>query len=216
MFELPPGTDPAKAPRTRKKRKIPRSGTPAAIKAASGLAWVFVFLQMSSRFDHNFLLSDKYLEYSYLKRVFYLYLVGVTARTKYYGVWALTEGACVLTGIGYKGFDPKTGRVNWNRLQNVKPFHMELAQNSYTSLASWNINTSNWLRHYIYLRVTPKGKKPGFRSSMATFVTSAFLHGFYPGYYLTFVLASLMQTVAKGKHIFLYSIPLPILMLADI
>jgi hypothetical protein len=50
----------------------------------------------------------------------------------------------------------------------------------------------------VYLRVTPRGKKPGFRASMATFVTSAFWHGFYPGYYLTFVLASFVQTVAKS------------------
>lgn len=60
------------------------------------------------------------------------------------------------------------------------------------------MNTNHWLRNYMYLRVTPKGKKPGFRASLATFVTSALWHGFYPGYYLTFVLASVIQTVAKN------------------
>ncbi|KOS16802.1 Lysophospholipid acyltransferase [Escovopsis weberi] len=34
------------------------------------------------------------------------------------------------------------------------------------------MNTNNWLRNYIYLRVTPRGKKPGFRASMVTFVTN--------------------------------------------
>lgn len=48
MFDLPPGTDPLKAPPTRKKRKIPRSGTPATIKMLVGLAWTIAFLQLSA------------------------------------------------------------------------------------------------------------------------------------------------------------------------
>ena len=144
------------------------------------------------------LLGDRYVSYSFLRRVWVLHMFGFTARLKYYGVWSLSEGACILSGMGYKGVDPKTGQVMWNRLQNVNPWGIETAQNNRAYLESWNINTNNWLRNYMYLRVTPRGKKPGFRASMATFVTSAFWHGFYPGYYLTFILASFLQTVAKS------------------
>jgi lysophospholipid acyltransferase len=119
---------------------------------------------------------------------------------KYYGVWALTEGACILSGIGYGGLDPVTGKARWDKLQNVKPLAIEFAQNTHAYLGNWNINTNQWLRNYMYLRVTPKGKKPGFRASMATFVTSAFWHGFYSGYYFAFVLASFHQYIAKSKH----------------
>lgn len=199
MFELPPGVDPSRAPPTRKKRKIPRSGTPAAWKAAYGLVWIFAFLQFSGWYSTDLLLGDEYMEHNFLKRLYYLHMVGFATRMKYYGVWHLTEGACILSGIGYKGIDPKTGRVNWNRLQNVKPLGIELAQNTHAYLGNWNINTNLWLRNYMYLRVTPKGKKPGFRASMATFVTSAFWHGFYPGYYMSFVLASFLQTIAKSE-----------------
>ncbi|KAF2181710.1 MBOAT family protein-like protein [Zopfia rhizophila CBS 207.26] len=198
MFTLPPGTDPAKAPPTRKKRKIPRSGTPATIKAIYGTIWVFAFLKFSGWYNTAFLLSDQYMKYWFPRRVFILYMLGVTTRMKYYGVWTLTEGACILSGIGYNGIDPKTGRANWDRLQNIRPMEIETAQNTRTFLGSWNINTNLWLRNYVYLRVTPKGKKPGFRATLATFVTSAFWHGFYPGYYLAFVLASLLQTIAKN------------------
>lgn len=199
MFELPPGVDPSKAPPTRKQRKIPRSGTPAAWKAAFGLLWIFAFLQFSGYYYTDFLLSDGYKQYGLLRRIWVLHMLGVTTRMKYYGVWSLTEGACILSGIGYKGIDPKTGKADWNRLQNVKPLAIELAQNSHAYLGNWNINTNMWLRNYVYLRVTPKGKKPGFRASMATFVTSAFWHGFYPGYYLAFVLASFIQNSAKSE-----------------
>lgn len=198
MFEIPAGTDPLKKAPTRKKRKIPRSGTPAAWKATAGGFWIFVFLKFSGMYYPDFFLGEEYMNYGFFRRVWLLHMLGVTSRLKYYGVWALTEGACILSGLGYKGVDPVTGKVSWDRLQNVNPWGVESAQNTRAYLGNWNINTNNWLRNYIYLRVTPRGKKPGFRASMATFTTSAFWHGFYPGYYLSFVLASFVQTVAKN------------------
>jgi hypothetical protein len=170
------------------------------IKLVTSLLWIFAFLKLSAYFDHTVLLQDSFMEYSFFYRVFVLHMVGFTARTKYYGVWTLAEGACILAGLGYKGVDPLTGKVSWDRLQNIDPWGVEFAQNTRGYLESWNINTNKWLRNYIYLRVTPRGKKPGFRASLATFTTSAFWHGFYPGYYLSFVLASFIQTVAKSMH----------------
>ena len=208
MFSLPPGTDPSKAPPTRKKRKIPRSGTPATIKAIIGSIWVFAFLKFSGWYNTELLLSDKFLEYEFIRRVWNLYMLGITTRMKYYGVWSLSEGACILSGIGYNGIDSTTGRAKWDRLTNIRPLEVELAQNTRAYLGGWNMNTNAWLRNYMYLRVTPKGKKPGFRATLATFVTSAFWHGFYPGYYLTFVLASLLQTIAKSTSSQLTLMPL--------
>lgn len=199
MFEIPPGLDPAKAPPTRKRRKIPRSGTPAAYKAVQGLIWIVLFLQFSGSYYPEFLLGPEYMKYNFFRRVWILHMLGVVTRMKYYGVWTLTEGACILSGIGFNGVDPKTGRADWSRLQNVKPWEIETAQNAHAYLGNWNINTSHWLRNYMYLRVTPKGKKPGVRATLATFITSAFWHGFYPGYYLAFLLASFLQMLAKRE-----------------
>ncbi|EYE97245.1 lysophospholipid acyltransferase [Aspergillus ruber CBS 135680] len=205
LFDIPPGTDPSKAPPTRKKRRIPRSGRPAAKKAIIGLGWILLFLQLGSRYNQDTILNpeNNFMQYSFIRRILIIYLIGFTTRLKYYGVWSLTEGTCILSGLGYNGFDPRSGKVFWNRLENVDPWSLETAQNSHGFLGSWNKNTNHWLKNYVYLRVTPKGKKPGFRASMATFGTSAFWHGFYPGYYMTFVLGSFIQTVAKNfrRHI---------------
>ncbi|KAK5680769.1 Lysophospholipid acyltransferase [Elasticomyces elasticus] len=200
MFDLPPGTDPLKAPPTRKKRKIPRSATPAMWKMATGLLWIFTFLQLSAYFNTSTVLGDKFKNMGFLWRIVHLHMFNLVTRMKYYGAWSLTDGACTLAGIGYKGVDPVSGKPNWDRLINVRPFGVELAQNSHAYLGNWNCNTNHWLRNYMYLRVTPRGQKPGFRASMATFVTSAFWHGFYPGYYLTFLLASFIQNVAKNSR----------------
>ncbi|KAL8668450.1 MAG: hypothetical protein Q9168_006920 [Polycauliona sp. 1 TL-2023] len=203
MFEIPPGTDPKSAPPTRKQRKIPRSGTPATMKAVVGLVWIFMFLKFSAWYNADLVIGDEYMRYGLLRRIWILEMLGFATRMKYYGVWYLTEGACILTGLGYKGIDPKTGRVQWSRLENVNPLGIETAQNTRAYLENWNKNTNNWLRNYLFLRVTPKGKKPGFRASLATFATSALWHGFYPGYYLSFVLAAFLQTVAKNfrRHV---------------
>ncbi|TLS29319.1 hypothetical protein PpBr36_00530 [Pyricularia pennisetigena] len=198
MFDVPASTDPLKKAPTRKKRKIPRSATPAILKMLTGLAWILTFLNLSSYYYADFLTGPEYMRYSFPRRVFILHMFNFTARCKYYGAWSLSEGSCILAGLGYNGVDPVTGKVSWTRVQNINPLGVELAQNTRAYLENWNIKTNMWLRNYVYLRVTPRGKKPGFRASMATFVTSAVWHGFYPGYYLSFVLASFIQTVAKN------------------
>ena len=199
MFNLPPGADPMTAPPTRKQRRIPQSAIPATMKMAAGLAWVLAFLQMSKFFNAGVVLGPEFMSKGFFLRVLHLHMMSLVERMKYYGVWSLTEGACILSGIGYKGVDPKTGKPDWSRLANIKPWGVELAQNSHAYLGNWNCNTNHWLRNYVYLRVTPQGKKPGFRASLATFATSAFWHGFEPGYYLTFILASFIQNVAKSE-----------------
>jgi len=195
MFQVKPGE---LAPPTRKGRHIPRSATPATWKLLEGLAWILLYLQLSGLYYSKFVLEDQYTDYSFVRRVWYLYALGFTSRLKYYGVWTLTEGGCIQSGLGYNGIDPKTGKAKWDRLSNVWPMGIESAQNARGYMEHWNKNTNHWLRNYVYLRVTPKGQKPGFRATLTTFGTSAFWHGFYPGYYLTFVLAAFVQTVAKN------------------
>jgi lysophospholipid acyltransferase len=76
MFEVPAGVDPSKKAPTRKKRKIPRSGTPAAWKAATGLFWILLFLRLSGSYYNDLLTGDKYMAYGFAHRVFILlYLV---------------------------------------------------------------------------------------------------------------------------------------------
>ncbi|KAG5948397.1 hypothetical protein E4U53_006298 [Claviceps sorghi] len=197
LFEVPSHVDASKKPPTNKRRKIPRSGTPATLKAIAGLLWIAFFVALSTQYGCEEMLQESYVQHALWRRIWIMYITSLVARFKYYGVWTLTEGSCILAGLGYNGVDPRTGKVRWNRLQNIDPWAVETAQNARGYLAGWNMNTNNWLRNYVYLRVTPRGKKPGFRASLMTFGTSAVWHGFYPGYYLTFLLGSFIQAAAK-------------------
>lgn len=184
--------------KTKRRRRIPSSSRPATWKAIYGLLWIGAFVKLSGIYTPEFALGPKFKSYSFVRKFWFLYMFGFTARAKYYGVWLLTEGACILTGLGYHGLD-ENKRPKWDRVTNVDPYELETAQNTKAYLEAWNKNTNKWLRNYIYLRVTPKGKKPGFRSSLATFATSALWHGTAPGYYLSFISAAFAQTIGKCK-----------------
>ena len=108
-----------------------------------------------------------------LLRLFIFQVCGLFERTKYYAIWTLTEGASIITGYGFSGFGP-SGESLWHDAANVDILNIEFAPNFKVLLDSWNMKTNVWLRECVYKRVTPPGKKPGFRSSLATFATSAF------------------------------------------
>ncbi|KAF3925581.1 hypothetical protein ABW21_db0204166 [Orbilia brochopaga] len=184
----------------RKKRRIPRSGRKATRKAVTGLLWIGLFVKASVWWNVEFALSDDFLKYNIFRRIWYVYWMMLTVRLKYYGIWTLTEGACILAGLGYNGLD-ENKRIRWDRVRNVDPWAIETAPNSKALLEAWNQNTNKWLKNYVYLRVTPKGKKPGFRSSMATFGTSALWHGFYPGYYRVYIYLRIVSS--NGRKIYI-------------
>ena len=134
---------------------------------------------------------------AWYQKLVWIQAAGFMARTKYYGIWSLTDGACILSGLGFNGVDPKTGKNKWNRCRNIDIPKIEFANNWKELLDHWNMNTNVWLRNNVYKRIARPGKKPGFKSTMTTFFTSAFWHGLEPGYYLSFILAGFMQSAAK-------------------
>jgi lysophospholipid acyltransferase len=54
-----------------------------------------------------------------------------------------------------------------------------------------------WLKHYVFFRSFEHGKRPGLISNLATFIVSAFWHGFYPFYYVMFFLAAFFVELTK-------------------
>ena len=128
------------------------------------------------------------------------------------------QGASILTGLGFTGLNAK-GESQWNGAANVKIMQVEFAPNFRVLLEAWNMKTSAWLREYVYKRVMPKGKKPGFMSGMITFFTSAFWvcvfffclfqaylsdwfvfkkqHGINSGFYLTFLMGGFITIAAR-------------------
>ncbi|WVQ79951.1 hypothetical protein IAT38_002052 [Cryptococcus sp. DSM 104549] len=192
----PPGTSVEQAKAT--KRRVPYGRKRVAyLHAVMGLLFLGVYATFGSQFDYARILTPVWTSWGLPEKFGFVQMAGIIARTKYYAVWSLSEGACILTGIGFNGYDPKTGRTLWNRVRNINIVGIETAESFKVLFDSWNCRTNVWLRDVVYKRLTKKGKKPGTLQSMATFVTSAFWHGIDPGYYLAFIMAGLLTSLGR-------------------
>ncbi|KII96053.1 hypothetical protein PLICRDRAFT_151169 [Plicaturopsis crispa FD-325 SS-3] len=178
-------------------RRVPKGRKRVAyLKLVLGLAYLGAFVVLGGKFNFNVATTPWFLTLSLPARIAYYQVAGIFERLKYYAIWTLTEGASILTGLGFTGYGP-SGETLWEGAANVNVLEIELPSNFKVLLDSWNMKTNVWLRECVYKRVTPKGKKPGFRSSMITFGTSAFWHGVSSGYYLTFLMGGLITTVGR-------------------
>ncbi|KAH7105600.1 endoplasmic reticulum protein [Auriculariales sp. MPI-PUGE-AT-0066] len=190
-------------------RRMPRGRKGAAYRRlALGLGFLVAFVVIGPLYNYDLMLAPSIAQQSLWYRIFFMQAAGFSARTKYYAAWKICEGACILTGVGFSGWNDK-GISLWRGASNVEPLKLETAENFKVLIDMWNIKTNQWLRECVYKRVTPKGQKPGFKSSMITFATSAFWHGFAPGYYVMFVFAGFIQTLARLCRTLLRPLVLP-------
>ena len=106
---------------------------------------------------------------------------------RYYVAWGLAEMGGTACGFGL--LDGTTVPPRFGRSNNGDMLAVELAPSSQQAIGAWNVHTAHWLKHYIYLRCERPAFVPMSQRTFATMTTrmvSAFWHGFYPGYFLTF------------------------------
>ncbi|KAF9563341.1 endoplasmic reticulum protein [Agrocybe pediades] len=178
-------------------RRLPPGRKRAAYtKMFMGLFYLAAFVLLGGQYNFGVALNAKFMQMPLWKRIAVFQLSGPIERAKYYAIWTLTEGASILTGLGFTGIG-EHGVAHWDGAANVKVWTIEFPPNFKVLLDSWNMKTNIWLRECVYKRVTPKGKKPGNMSSMITFFTSAFWHGIAGGYYLTFLMGGFITAAAR-------------------
>ncbi|KTW27345.1 hypothetical protein T552_04154 [Pneumocystis carinii B80] len=185
-----------------KKRLFKEDGGYALKKFVYGLFYLCLFQLMSLYFSTDFVLSDEFLQTTRIYRLFYLIPLSITHRLKYYGAWSIAEGSCILSGISDIIRD-SNGNIIHSSLENINPYDVETAQNVKQLFEAWNKGTNRWLKYYVYLRVISRDNNTKFKGSLITFMVSALWHGFYPGYYLSFMTGAFVQILGKyfRKHI---------------
>lgn len=124
-------------------------------------------------------------------RLVWVVLAAFGEKSKYFFLWKMAEGGCILCSLGFEGYSAD-GTAKWDGLSNVNIVGTELAQSIRDMSVNWNRNTSFWLRRYVYERVDHP-----LLSLMATYMVSAFWHGFYPGFYLFFITVGIGQEITR-------------------
>ncbi len=132
------------------------------------------------------MLDPAFQDYPYLKQWLWMLAGFCFFRSRYYFAWYLSEVSFVASGAGYNGPN------KWDRVRNVHPLQVEMAENVRSVTSNWNICTANWLKYYVYWRL-PTGPIRTY----GTYFVSAFWHGFYPGYYMFFIYAALLTESAR-------------------
>uniref|UniRef100_A0A6B2L2Y8 Uncharacterized protein n=1 Tax=Arcella intermedia TaxID=1963864 RepID=A0A6B2L2Y8_9EUKA len=135
---------------------------------------------------------------SFFGRFMYLHVAVMGVRCRYYFIWKLAEGAGIMSGLGFGGYD-EAGNPLWDGLSNIEVLKIEICASLRDVTTYWNIKTGEWLKNYVYFRQTRnpnKDRVPGYALYL-TNTASAFWHGFYPGYYFSFLYAAFTTDIAR-------------------
>ncbi|PIA15801.1 MBOAT-domain-containing protein [Coemansia reversa NRRL 1564] len=170
-------------------------------RLAESIFWMIVYVVYSDTFTFaNLAMRQFYARRSFISAALYLCITGVVVRAAYYTAWKMSEGACILTGLGFDGYD-EHGNPRWMDIANIHVRDVELGSSIKQLIDNWNIGTNTWLRNHVYLRIiSPSAtgaRVSSTKANILTFLVSAWWHGFYPGYYLTFVLGALAASSAR-------------------
>lgn len=113
-------------------------------------------------------------------------VIGLVYQLRYYFSWKVVESGYVFSGLDFVGWDAATNKPTWGRCRNCSFLGVWLADSARNVPLNWNIATGTFLRRYVYERIAPRGRKPGFQSLLFTQLVSAVWHGLYAGYMLFF------------------------------
>ncbi|XP_011332945.1 membrane-bound O-acyltransferase domain-containing protein 2 isoform X2 [Ooceraea biroi] len=160
-------------------------------KVAASLTCALIFITFIPAFPIQQLKEKEFLEdTSMLYKIWYLMLTTMLARFKYYHAWLFADAICNNSGLGFSGYDER-GNPLWDAVSNVDVYKFETSLNLREAIESWNKGTNLWLRLVMHERA-------GRNKVLYTYALSAVWHGFYPGYYLTFVSGAFFTFAARS------------------
>jgi len=164
---------------------------PGALCFGQSLVWLVLHLYLDTLCPLTTVDKPFYASLNYPSKIAVMVACCFVSRCKYYFSWKLSESALIFCGFGY------AGEGKWDRISNCHPISVELCTSGAKFPDHWNIQTSLWLRYYVYERLVKPGTKPGFWQVLMTQLVSAIWHGLYPGYLFFFSSSSLFFEAAK-------------------
>jgi lysophospholipid acyltransferase 5 len=148
-----------------------------------GMAYLGVSTVGTGFVPTDTLRTDAFAAWSLGWRVAYMWAAYRLLLVRYAAVWLLTDGHCILSGLGYNGVDA-AGRARWDRVSNILPARMVRAASIGDYVSAFNVNTNAWVKEYVFKRLRFLGNRQ--LSSAGALLFLAIWHGVAPGYFITF------------------------------
>ena len=101
----------------------------------------------------------------------------------------------IASGLSFNGYDKETKKPKFDRVQCAILWNLEVSYTVKDFLGSWNMSVPKWIKYYVFLRMLPNDKRQSinFKAAFTSFMVSAVWHGFYPGFYMFFLGAFLLD-----------------------
>lgn len=173
------------------KKPMPSGVVPGLVAVAKSFLYMGAFMYMTPLFNVGVFTTAWYKALPFWQRNGVQFIGGLTSQFKYCFAWTLSEAGATFSGLNFWGWDDKTGKPKWGRTSNIHFFHLLTTDSARLVPLHWNVTTGVFLRRYVYERLTPKGKRPGFPQLFATQMTSALWHGLSGGQALFFASTAL-------------------------
>ncbi|MGH0135038.1 UNVERIFIED_CONTAM: hypothetical protein FKN15_056476 [Acipenser sinensis] len=174
--------------------QTPNSILPAVKRVCLGLLCLSIYTLGSPFFPDSYFLSDDFEAQAFWYRCFYILVWGKVTLYKYVSCWVITEGVCILSGLGYNGRD-SLGVVQWDACANMKLWLFETTPLFTGTIASFNINTNAWVARHVFKRLKFLGNKMASQSAALFFL--AIWHGLHSGYLLCFLMEFIIVTAER-------------------
>ena len=164
---------------TGSRREVPFNSsynTVVVLRKAGVGAVCLVISLMGSSFDLDKVVLDP--SFPLLQRIVYVAIFCFTLRCKYYFVWMTIESVSNLAGLGYNGCDEVYNTPKWDLVSNISIYDYEFGS-YYKRILLFNRLTALWLKRIAFDRFN--------NNVWLTYAMSALWHGFYPGYYMFYI-----------------------------
>ena len=110
----------------------------------------------------------------------------------------MAEAAVIASGQSYNGQDPVTKEHRFDKLSSVEILSVEFGVFIPLVTERWNCMGHLWLKRYIYFRMNRHINRD--LALYLTYMISAFWHGFYPSYFIVFILYALYTETQKDLY----------------
>ncbi|EPY89787.1 lysophospholipid acyltransferase 5 isoform 1 [Camelus ferus] len=174
--------------------RIPNSTIPALKRLGLGLVYLVGYTLLSPHITEDYFLTDDYENHDFWFRCMYMLIWGKFVLYKYVTCWLVTEGVCILTGLGFNDFD-ENRKAKWDACANMKVWLFETNPRFTGTIASFNINTNAWVARYIFKRLKFLGSKELSQGLSLLFL--ALWHGLHSGYLVCFQMEFLIVIVER-------------------
>uniref|UniRef100_A0A4W4FLT9 Lysophospholipid acyltransferase 5 n=1 Tax=Electrophorus electricus TaxID=8005 RepID=A0A4W4FLT9_ELEEL len=173
---------------------VPNSGIPALKRFCLGLVFLLIFTICGPYYPDSYYLTDEFEAQPFWYRCVYILLWAKVNLYKYVSCWLITEGVCILSGLGYNGRSEK-GEAQWDSCANMRVWLYETTPFFTGTINSFNINTNAWVARHIFKRLKFLGNK--MASQISTLFFLAIWHGLHSGYLLCFSMEFIIVNVER-------------------